>query len=185
MKANAMMIDTLRFADRLKGVGVPDEQAEGISRALNDELASGMVTKADLDDIAQDLRESVGAVESGLRADVAKLDTRLGKLEAKVGGGFEAMDAKFEARFEAMDAKFEAMDAKFDAVDAKFEAADSKISTVARYGFLMMALLIALGVYNAAGPRPGATQTEAQATPARPAGEAAGGEAGPGAPHSP
>ena len=101
------VIDTLRFADRLKAAGFADPQAEGMARALGDELADNMVTKRDLDDAVQSLRLTI-----------------------------EAMDAKFEARFEgleprfdAIDAKFEALERRFDAIDAKFDAIDDKLES--------------------------------------------------------
>ena len=42
------MIDTLRFARKLKRAGVPDEQAEAMAAALGDELTEHLATKADL-----------------------------------------------------------------------------------------------------------------------------------------
>ena len=46
---NATVIDTLRYANRLKNAGVEAGQAEAMSRALNHELIEGLATKADLD----------------------------------------------------------------------------------------------------------------------------------------
>ena len=70
--------------------------------------------------------------------------------------------SKFEAMFGAMDAKFEAMDAKFVGLSEKF-------GTQSRYVFLVLALIIGLGLYNAAAPHFG-TQSgvaaPANATPA-------------------
>ena len=139
----ATVIDTLRYADRLKAAGVESNQAEAMSRALNDEIAGGVATKDDLD-----------------RA-VIELKGEIAKVDAKVDG----MDAKFEARFAAMDAKFEAMDAKVDSMDAKFDHQG-------RYVFLVLAVIAALGLYNAVAPHffvkaPGTT--DARSAPAAPA----------------
>ena len=41
-------IDTLRFANRLKEAGVEPGQAEARARALGDELADQLATKADI-----------------------------------------------------------------------------------------------------------------------------------------
>ena len=95
---NATVIDTLRYADRLKGAGVEHSQAEAMSRALNDELVGGVATKDDL---------THAVVE--LKAEIAK-------------------------------------------VDAKFEAMDEKFETQGRYVFLVLALIAALGLYNAVAP---------------------------------
>lgn len=91
------MIDTLRYANRLKDAGVPAGQAEVMAQALGDTLSENVATRADLDRAVADLK-----------GDIARLDA---KFEAR----FEAMDAKFEARFEAMDAKFEALSRRVEA----------------------------------------------------------------------
>ena len=80
------MIDTLRLSDRLKDSGFDHRQAEGMARALGDELVEHVVTKSDLE-------LAIGQV----RADIVKLDNRYVALDARV----EALDAKVEARFEA------------------------------------------------------------------------------------
>ena len=87
---NATVIDTLRFANRLKAAGFEAPRAEGMARALGDELADRMLTRSDLD-------EALGPVQANIRI-----------MEATV----EAMDTKFDAKFEALDTKF---DAKFEA----------------------------------------------------------------------
>ena len=109
---NATVIDTLRYANRLKAAGVEDRQAQAMSRAINDELAGGVATK---DDLAHAVVE--------LKAEIAKVD-----------------------------AKFGTMDAKFDAMDEKFEALNGKFETQGRYVFLVLALIAALGLYNAMAP---------------------------------
>jgi len=123
----ATVIDTLRYADRLKAAGVDTHQAEAMSRALNDELAGGVATKDDLTQAVSELKGEIANVD-------AKFDAR-----------FETMETKFEARFEAMDARFEAMDGKFEALRSKFD-------TQGRYVFLVLALIAALGLYNAVAP---------------------------------
>ena len=118
---NANVIDTLRYADRLKEAGVETGQAEAMARALNAELTEGLATKADLRDA-------------------------IGKLEHKVDRGFAAVDAKFDA----MEAKF---DGRFEAMDAKFEALAGQFKSQSRHVFLVLALVVALGLYNAIAPR--------------------------------
>lgn len=46
----ATVIDTLRYADRVKAAGVEPNEAQATSRALNEKLARGVVTKDDLVD---------------------------------------------------------------------------------------------------------------------------------------
>ena len=58
------VIDTLRYADRLKAAGVETRQAEAMSRALNDELAVGVATKQDLDQAVDKLTGEIAKVET-------------------------------------------------------------------------------------------------------------------------
>ena len=120
------VIDTLRYSNRLKDAGFPADQAEEMSRALNDEMTSGLATQADV---------------RGLKADIGGLKAEIGALDDKI----DALDAKFDAKFDALDAKF----------DAKIDAVDGKLDTMGRYGLLVMALIVALGLYNAVAPRIG------------------------------
>ena len=166
---NAKVIDTLRYADGLKAAGVEARQAEAMSRALNAELTEGIATKRDLDDAVAGVKNELGA--------------RIDALEHKVEVGFAMVDAKFEAmntRFEAVDAKFEAVDAKFEAVDAKFEALEDKLSALGsqnRYVFLVLALIVALGLYNAVAPAVTGKTSQPMA-PSQPVATAAQPEAG-------
>ena len=48
-------IDTLRFANRLKEAGVEPGQAEAMARALGDELADQLATKADINVLKPDV----------------------------------------------------------------------------------------------------------------------------------
>ena len=79
------MFDTLRFADRLKNSGFEDRQAEGMARALGDEMSrlpERLVTKSHL------------STEFGaFRSDLTALDARFDAL----GAGFDALSARFDA----------------------------------------------------------------------------------------
>ena len=105
------VIDTLKFADHLKTAGFSPRQAEGLARALGDELGERMVVKRDLDDAVQ-------AMNRNLNEAVQAINSTIGTLNAKFESRFEAMDQ----RFEAMDQRFEAMDQRFVAMDQKFVA---------------------------------------------------------------
>ncbi len=141
-----------------------------MSRAFTDEISEGVATKRDLDSAVTKLKAEMA---EGFANVDARLDSMDAKFEAKflaVDARFDAMDAKFDARFEAVDAKFEAMDAKFEAMDAKFESLAGRFGTQSRYTFLVLALIIALGLYNAAAPhfmgrQPGTVATAGPAPP--------------------
>ena len=146
------VIDTLRFANRLKKAGVEAGQAEAMSHALNDELVDGVATKQDVGNAVVELKGEIAKVDARIDAMDAKLEAMDQKFEAK----FEAMDQKFDAKFEAMDqksdAKFEAVDAKFVAMDQRFESLSGQLATQGRYVFLVLALIVGLGLYNAVAP---------------------------------
>ena len=151
---HATVIDTLRYADRLKEAGLEPGQAEAMSRALNDELTEGLVTRTDLDDAVLHLKGDIG--ELGTRIDalagtVLAMDERSNAMEAKFEVRFDAMDADLEAKFgtvdsrfdamdvrfetiegrlDAMDVRFDAMDVRFDALDGRFEIADARFEAV-------------------------------------------------------
>ncbi|MDE0659587.1 MAG: hypothetical protein OXI79_08050 [Gammaproteobacteria bacterium] len=143
------VIDTLRFANRLKEVGFDPSHAEGMAYALGDELAERMLTRRDLDEFK------------------VVLDARFNAIDAR----FDAIDARFEGidtRFEGIDTRFEAIDARIDSLDAKFEAKfdalDLKIESVQREvsgKFNVLACMMLLGftvlgglvTYTASSPR--------------------------------
>ena len=149
---NATVIDTLRFADRLKAAGFEAPHAEGMARALGDELAERMLTKSDLDEALRPIYARFDAI-----------DARFVGIE----GRFVGIEGKFvgiEGKFEAIDAKFVAIDARFDAIDARFDAMDTKIDSLYRelsgkFNILVgvmalgFTLLVGLGGYNAVSPR--------------------------------
>ena len=138
------VIDTSRYAAELRESGVEPRQAEGMARALNNELAERVLTKAYLDERLLPIQH-----------ELASLGARLDVMEVK----FDALDEKGEARSNALDEKFET---KFNALDEKFEtkfsALDAKITVLITMMLFGFTLLTALGLYNAL-PRP--TQTAA------------------------
>ena len=135
---NANVIDTERYATRLKDAGLEDRVAKATARALNDELlASNLVTK-------QDLKAAIT------------------ELRAEMLAKFEVVDA----RFEGVNARFGGVNARFDALDTKVEALAGKLDTTSRYTFLMLALLVALGLFNAIEPRLWPSETAVTSEPA-------------------
>lgn len=136
---NATVIDTLRFANRLKESGFDPSHAEGMACALGDELAERVLTQRDLDEFK------------------VSFDAR-----------FEAIDAKFEAidsKIDSLDAKFEA---KFDALDLKIESVQRDVSGKFNVLACMMVLgftvLGGLVTYTASSPRISPSSADASVT---------------------
>ena len=143
----ATVIDTLRYANRLKNAGVDPGQAEAMSRALNDELTEGLVTKTDLDNAVSELGGKIDALDAKLEVRLAGVDARFAEVDGKFG--------KMDGKFGKMDGKFGEMDGKFGEIDGKFEAVEAKIDGLRsqnRYVFLILALIVGLGLYNATAP---------------------------------
>ena len=135
---NTTVIDTLRFADRLKEAGFETPRAEGLARALGDELAEQMVTKRDLEDALRPIRADIQALDAKFEASFDALEPRFESIDKRfesIDTRFESIDARFDAidtRFESIDARFDANDARFDANDRRFDALDGKIESVHR-----------------------------------------------------
>ncbi len=187
---NATVIDTLRFADRLKAAGFEAPRAEGLARALGDELAERIVTKSDLDEALRPIYARFDAIdarfdaiEARFDAFVASTDARFDAIEARFDAFVASTDARFdaiEARFDAFvastDARFESIDARFGSIvastDARFDALDAKIDSVHRelsgkfnvlIGVMALGftLLAGIGGYNAVSPRYAQSVTQA------------------------
>lgn len=54
--------DTLRLAQRWRDAGIPEEQADQMVAALNEELDQGVVTKQDLAIAVRDLKIWTGGI---------------------------------------------------------------------------------------------------------------------------
>ena len=170
------VIDTLRLADRLKESGFEDRQAEGLARALGNEITEHLVTKADLDAAVEIVRgdyraldekfcgkfDSVDArfdsVDSRFDARFDSVDARFDSVDARfdsVDSRFDSVDARFDSvdsRFESVDARFDSVDSRFDALDAKFEAKFNALSTQIKFIFAMLGVLMALGLVETVLP---------------------------------
>ena len=152
------VIDTLRFADRLKTAGFPPPQAEGLARALGDELGERMVVKRDLDDAVQAMNRNLDDAVQAINATIETLD-------AKFESRFEAMDQKFVAMDQKFESKFQALEPRFDAIDAKLESQHREFSTRFNVLFGAMALgftlITGLIGYSLFSPQPVATPSPA------------------------
>ena len=165
---NATVIDTLKFADRLKKSGFEPQQAEGLARAFGDELAERMVTKRDLDDAVRAINTTLTAMDAKFESKFDALEPRFDALEPR----FDAIEPRFDAlepRFDAIDVKleslrrefsgrFDALEPRFDAIDVKQESLHREFSGKFNLLFATMALgftlIIGLIGYSLFSPRP-------------------------------
>ncbi|MDE0420298.1 MAG: hypothetical protein OXK76_05325 [Gammaproteobacteria bacterium] len=152
----ATVIDTLRYADRLKQAGVEPGQAEGMSRALNDELTEGLVTRRDLNDAVTGLKGDLNDAVTGLKGDlndavtglkgdlndavtglkgdlndaVTGLKGDLNDAVTELRGDIDGLGNRIDVLETKFDAKFDGVDGKFDGVDAKFDAVDARFEAM-------------------------------------------------------
>ena len=120
-----------------------------MSRALNDELTEGLVTRKDLDDAVTGLKGDLNDAVTGLKGDlndaVTGLKGDLNDAVAELKGDIDRLGNRIDTLETKVDTKFDAVDAKFD---AKFDALRSQ----SKYVFLVLALIAGLGLYNATAP---------------------------------
>ncbi len=127
------LINTLRFADRLKEAGFAGAQAEALARVLGDELTEQLPSKADF---------------TALQTDFKTLEDKFDALE----GRFDALEGKFgilEGRFDALGEKvsvlqtdFKVLETKFETLEAKFDGLRFTLNIV----LVLVGLLVALGL---------------------------------------
>lgn len=131
---HANVIDTLHFANGLKAAGFAAKQAEGLAQALNDELASQMITPTILRDELRPIREHLG-----------RLDAHVVRLDGKIDALGERLDEKIDALGARLDGKIDMVESK---LDTRIGAVESKRSVLTGTMALGFTLLIALGLYN-------------------------------------
>ena len=85
------VIDTLRYADRLKDAGFKPQQAEGMARALADEMADRLITRTDLDGSTSKINGRIDALV--VRIDA--LETKLETLDMKIDSVYREFSSKF------------------------------------------------------------------------------------------
>ena len=72
------VIDTVRYARRLKDAGVPAEQAEAMADAIGAELVDQLATKADIESAVATLRGEITAAAATLDGKIAAVDVKHG-----------------------------------------------------------------------------------------------------------
>ena len=134
------LINTLRFADRLKEAGFAGAQAEALARILGDELTEQLPSKADFQTLQADFKTLEG-----------KFDTLEGKFDT-LEGKFDTLEGKFDSldrRLDALEGKFDSLDRRLDALEGKFGVLEAKFDGL-RYTLnlvlVLVGLLMALGL---------------------------------------
>ena len=127
------LINTLRFADRLKEAGFAGAQAEALARVLGDELTEQLPSKADFQTLQADFKTLEG-----------KFDTLEGKFDT-LEGKFDSLDRRLDAlegKFDSLDRRLDALEGKFGVLEAKFDGLRYTLNLV----LVLVGLLVALGL---------------------------------------
>jgi hypothetical protein len=153
-----MAFDSLRYARRLREVGVPEPQAEVQAELMAEAFgfyAENILTRDHFTDVINArFAEQDAKIEKRFAAQDAKFEQRFTGQDAKI----EALEAKMDKRFSEQDAKMEALDAKFDkrfneqalnferrfsSIDQRFTAQDGKLNLHTwMLGLLIVVLVI-------------------------------------------
>jgi hypothetical protein len=88
---NAVPFDTLKLARRLRAIGFPEAQADGVADAMADVMTgSDLATKADIGD----LRSEMALLRTELKAGIAAVDQRVVGLRIEVKADIAAVDQR-------------------------------------------------------------------------------------------
>ena len=166
------VVDTLQLCDALRKTGMEREQAEGLARALGDELGEHVVAEGDLQTGFLEVRgeiesldHRVALAQTELVGQIRVLDGKIDNVKTELGGRIDALDGKIDSvktelggridnvRTE-LGGRIHALDGKVDSVKTelggKIAAFESKLTfMVAGIGLFVAALSLAnaIGVF--------------------------------------
>ena len=172
---DATVIDTLRYANRLREAGVEAGQAEAMARAINDELSVGVATREDVGTVERNLGHALAEFRSEMDHNLAEfrseMDHNLAELRGDMEHGLADLRGDMEHGLTDLRGDLDrtrtelraelnreiaevvrTIDVLKTEVTAKLDAQNGKFEAQGRYLFLTLALIAALGLYNAAAP---------------------------------
>ena len=132
------LINTLRFADRLKEAGFVGPQAEALARTLGDELTEQLPSKADFQELRADFKT--------LETKVDALDAKVDALEASLNGRVDALESRLDGRIDALESN---VNGQIETLAGKIDAQRYALNVVLVVNGLFLALvsvILALGL---------------------------------------
>ena len=102
----AIAFDTLKFARRLKDVGVPEAQAEAQAELMAEAFVFNMDALVTKDYLEQ-------CLDARFAAQDARLDKKFAAQDARLDKKFAAQDARLDKKFAAQDARLADHDLQF------------------------------------------------------------------------
>jgi DNA repair exonuclease SbcCD ATPase subunit len=114
----AIAFDTLKFARRLKDVGVPEAQAEAQAELMAEAFVLNM-----------DALVTKDYLEQCLDARFARQEARLlAKIDERFAERFQTIDERFAERFQTIDQRFARVDDRFTAQDERFDRIEARLN---------------------------------------------------------
>ena len=89
--------DSLGYAQKLRAVGVPSEQAETEAALIRDEVLSRAATKGDLLDVGRQLV----SVEQRLEGKIALLEVKIDRVEERLKADIKLLDQSMTIKLTA------------------------------------------------------------------------------------
>jgi hypothetical protein len=115
----AIAFDTLKFARRLKEVGVPEAQAEAQAELMAEAFVFNMDAVVTTDYLEQ-------CLDARFASQDASIDKKFAAQDAHIDKKFTVMERQLDERFAAQDERFAAQDERFAAQDRRFENQDRR-----------------------------------------------------------
>lgn len=91
------VIDTLELAAALRRTGLPQEQADGIARAVGTELAGRVPLRSDMAVMRSDLEGKIDGVRSDLKVVRSDLEAKIEDVRSEIKVVRSDLDAKIES----------------------------------------------------------------------------------------
>jgi hypothetical protein len=125
----AIAFDTLKFARRLKDVGVPEAQAEAQAELMAEAFVLNMDALVTKDYLEQCLDARFARQEARL---LAKIDERFAErfqmIDERFAGRFQTIDERFTESFQTIDERFARVDDRFTAHDERFDRIEARLN---------------------------------------------------------
>ena len=122
----AIAFDTLKFARRLKEVGVPEAQAEAQAELMAEAFVFNMDALVTKDYLEQ-------CLDARFAAQDARIGARFSDMEKQFDERFSGMEKRFEARSAEVEGRFAGMESRFEKQDRRFEDQDRRFAAIDQF----------------------------------------------------
>ncbi len=114
--------DTLKFANALKAVGVPDKQAEAEAQVLSEVFSINfreVTTKEDLKRAVADIEVKIREVEQRLLVKIDQNNAKIEQFRQELNAKIDLLEKKLDAKIDQVKTE---LSAKIDLLDKKLDA---------------------------------------------------------------